>query len=276
MPHKSGFKHLKSFNGIFLKRITPPPCSRLYGIDPINVGTSLVESLTSYIVRLASAHCVTVGALVTLEIAPHINKDYILDHTSTTISSPFILNSRMVNGLGVTAVDWADALQALTLRKQFRLMTLLPLKGWISKNKLLRTFRAWCPDCYADWYRAEEMIYDPLSWSLNVVTVCLQHKRLLLCRCVYCNRQLTSLTRIIRPGFCPHCKKWLGGIAGTSLKETVPDPDQLQWQAWVSDQLGTILATVSQRPRSHPETLLSATKAQAKWTSASKFLTFRS
>lgn len=246
MPLKSSTNHLKHFNGIFLKRIAPPACSRLYGIDPINVDTPQVESLTSYIVRLASAHCVTVGALITLEIAPLINKSYILDHTSTTISSPFILNSRMVNGLGVTAAKWANALQALTLQERFHFMTVLPLKEWISKNTLLRTFRAWCPDCYEEWHQAKEVIYDPLLWSLNVVTACLKHKRFLLCQCVHCNRQLTFLTRLIRHGFCPYCKQWLGVTTGTSSKEEILNTDQLRWQTWVFDQLGTILGTASQ------------------------------
>jgi hypothetical protein len=40
-----------------------PPCSRLYPLEPIGVGTPLVESLTGYIARLAEAHCVSTGVL---------------------------------------------------------------------------------------------------------------------------------------------------------------------------------------------------------------------
>lgn len=41
-----------------------PARSALYSIEPIGIGTSLVESLTSYISRLAEEHTVSVGDLV--------------------------------------------------------------------------------------------------------------------------------------------------------------------------------------------------------------------
>lgn len=36
-----------------------PPRSRLYRLEPVGIGTPYVESLTSYIARLAAEHCVT-------------------------------------------------------------------------------------------------------------------------------------------------------------------------------------------------------------------------
>ena len=115
MLRKSSAKHLKSFNGIFLKRSAPPPRSRLYGLDPIGVDTPMVESLTSYIIRLASAHCVSVGTLVAKEIAPLINKTYITDRSSATISDQFSSVSSAVNGFGITTVDWVNAMQTEVL-----------------------------------------------------------------------------------------------------------------------------------------------------------------
>lgn len=38
----------------------------LYNLEPIGIGTPYVEGLTSYIVRLADAHCVTTGTLNTI------------------------------------------------------------------------------------------------------------------------------------------------------------------------------------------------------------------
>lgn len=37
-----------------------PPRSRLYSLQPMAIGTPRVESLTSYIMRLAEAHTVSV------------------------------------------------------------------------------------------------------------------------------------------------------------------------------------------------------------------------
>jgi len=53
------------------------PHSRLYHLEPIGMGSSLVESLTSYVTRLAEAHSVTVRNLVSHEIAPHLKQSYL-------------------------------------------------------------------------------------------------------------------------------------------------------------------------------------------------------
>lgn len=51
-----------------------PPRSRLYHLEPRGVGTSEVESLTSYLTRLAKAHCVPLTKLAELEFGPWLNK----------------------------------------------------------------------------------------------------------------------------------------------------------------------------------------------------------
>ena len=52
--------------------MTVPPIpkrSRLYSLEPMNVGTAEVESLTGYVARIAEAHCVTVSDLVGAELS---------------------------------------------------------------------------------------------------------------------------------------------------------------------------------------------------------------
>ena len=47
--------------------------SRLYSLPPIGLGTALVESLSSYVVRLAEAHAVSAADLVRRELSRHTN-----------------------------------------------------------------------------------------------------------------------------------------------------------------------------------------------------------
>ena len=47
-----------------------PPRSRLYRLEPIGIGTPWVEGLTSYVMRLAVAHAVSVGDLLGRELFP--------------------------------------------------------------------------------------------------------------------------------------------------------------------------------------------------------------
>lgn len=53
-------------------REAPPPRSRLYRLEPIGIGTPEVESLSSYLNRLAQAHCVTVTTLIRHELLPRL------------------------------------------------------------------------------------------------------------------------------------------------------------------------------------------------------------
>ena len=68
--------------------------SCLYSIEPIGIGSIEVESLCSYISRLAEAHCVTVGDIMTPLISPIIYKKYINKSSSA------------INGHGIIANDF--------------------------------------------------------------------------------------------------------------------------------------------------------------------------
>ena len=50
-----------------------PPRSRLYSLQPMAIGTSRVESLTSYMMRLAETHTVSVRTLILWEIFPNLS-----------------------------------------------------------------------------------------------------------------------------------------------------------------------------------------------------------
>ena len=50
---------------------TMPARSRLYSLAPMGVGSAQVESVTSYVMRLANAHAVFPGTLVRAEISPN-------------------------------------------------------------------------------------------------------------------------------------------------------------------------------------------------------------
>ncbi len=53
-----------------------PKRSRLYNLEPIGIETWACESLTSYVARLAEAHCTTIADLFNYEISPVLNRQY--------------------------------------------------------------------------------------------------------------------------------------------------------------------------------------------------------
>src|SRR6266567_3592498 len=190
-----------------------PPRSRLYNLTPLGLNSPLVESLTSYICRLAYEHHVEVGTLIQYSIAPILGKRYIADDNSRSISS-FVRYANPINGNGIMASDWVGALKSLTLRDDIALLTLLLGADAFSQRDLLQPVRQWCPLCYDSWRRQGAIIYEPLLWSINGVAVCPAHCQLLERHCPYCSSSLPWLTWRSRSGYCSSCGRWLGSADG--------------------------------------------------------------
>src|SRR5260370_39680462 len=125
-----------------LEKSLIPSRSRLYHLEPIGIGTPFVESLTSYVVRLAHAHCVEPRKLVIHEILPYLTK---LGWSGSK-------NQRLlaINGIGSLASQWVQAVEELTLRRNLRFLTMLTWSTVIDFHAVVHNTRAWCPSCYAD------------------------------------------------------------------------------------------------------------------------------
>src|SRR5215211_5768424 len=101
----------KIYRRFVIKKPVLPPRSRLYSLVPIGLGTPYVESLTSYVSRLAVAHCLEVGKLIAGVIAPAIGKNNVLHKYSSGLSVRFCLNAQNINNMGITATDWVRVLE---------------------------------------------------------------------------------------------------------------------------------------------------------------------
>jgi TniQ len=220
-----------------------PPRSRLYSLTPLGLNGPLVESLTSYICRLAYEHHVEVGALIQYNIAPALGKRYIADDKSRSISS-FLRHASPINGNGIMASDWVGALGALTLRPDLAFLTLLVGTDALSQRDLLQPVRQWCPKCYDVWRRQEALIYEPLLWSIKSITVCPEHSQQLERRCPHCSASLPWLTWHSRPGYCSACGKWLGKAGGQS--------QVAEKERYVAETVGDFLAYMPQLPLTIP------------------------
>ena len=51
--------------------------SVLYNIEPMGIETGLVESFSSYLIRVAYEHKIKVDHLINKIVIPEINKDYL-------------------------------------------------------------------------------------------------------------------------------------------------------------------------------------------------------
>jgi hypothetical protein len=146
------------------------PHSRLYHLEPIGVGSPMVESLTSYLIRLADAHSVSPRVLLTKEILPvwRLPSLYQDNHFTYKHLTAFWRESSFLNSTSVTASGLLFALEQLTLRRDLYSLTMLPFKETFSHRNLICRSRAWCPMCYQQWHEANQIIYEPLLWTLQV------------------------------------------------------------------------------------------------------------
>lgn len=225
-----------------LKLSAHPEHSRLYALAPLGVGTPNVESLTSYMSRLAEVHSVSLRTLAIKELLPLLQRDYLSNPFRNTLSAFWKEAVRALNGTGILARDWGQALEQLTLRANLRALTLLPWASVLTQQRLLWVTRAWCPDCFMEWQAAGHPIYEPLLWNVSAVSLCLRHQRILLEQCPYpdCRATLPVLASHFRPGYCSRCFRWLGIMADPS---NIPwTPEQWNWQIWVADSIGELLA----------------------------------
>lgn len=221
-----------------LTQPTLPLRSHLYSLQPIGVGTLGVESLTGYVSRLADAHCVPPGDLIAHECRSLVRqpqgKSYLHQVSGST---------EVLNGTGQMASEFVQVFNHLTLRQDLRYLTLLQWANVLPAKGLLRRFHAWCPICYEEWQEDGQKIYELLLWTLNVVSFCPKHYQRLLFQCPHCQRQIPFLAWHSRPGYCPKCQQWLGSTP--KIGSLTIDSDELEWQIWVTRNVGELLAHTS-------------------------------
>lgn len=101
-----------------------PERSPLFHLEPVGVGTPDVESLTSYLTRLAYEHCVPLVKLVLTEVAPRLKENYVQHPEHTSLEKIFGGRTHALNGVGTMAASLVQVLEALTLRSDLRFLTL--------------------------------------------------------------------------------------------------------------------------------------------------------
>ncbi len=220
-----------------------PVRSALYALEPRGVGTPFVESLTSYLTRLAEAHGVFPGILVNKVIAPQGQS--ISPHRGRqTLFMTDGRKSHLLNAIGVRASRLVQILGALTTRADLHFLTLLPWSQVMYVRGLLRATKAWCPACYEVWRTNGQVVYDPLIWGFQDVSTCSLHQLRLSLRCPYqdCLQALPPLAWRSRAGYCSKCGRWLGiSLVAEQTANVYPEEDWT-WHHWVNSMIGDLLA----------------------------------
>lgn len=200
-------------------RISLPPRSRLFRLEPYGVGTADCESLRSLVLRLSDQHNVPPHALVRDFVRPEGVR---LDPNWTP---PGKMEQRLSPLRGIKSGDkvWIAALESLTSLEGLAKLTLSEWGKAFPVSSLGIGEQGWCARCYQDDLEAGRQPYERLLWSFDVVSACPAHGCRLEFRCPKCGvgRALHGPARMncaprLLGGYCPHCGFELGAVVQTT------------------------------------------------------------
>lgn len=198
----------------------------------------------SWVQRSAWAHGSAPGDFVLDVVAPALGRPRVRGRGDIDWGAYFArLLSKppgSLQGRDRYAATWVEALEAATGRRGLRFLTLLPARDVLPTRGLARATLRWCPRCYDDAYAQKSVVYEPLLWSIEPVSVCGDHDVALKERCPTCGAKRPVLTFWSMPGHCPNCGVWLGHADGGRTL----DVDELEWGRFVATEVGTLLARV--------------------------------
>ncbi|MBM7605936.1 AraC-like DNA-binding protein [Metabacillus crassostreae] len=192
----------------------------LYSLPPVDAKGKDVESLSSYVTRLANAHNLRINHLFNRIIIPKYN-DKLLD-----------FNSHHINGFGPLSEVTLSVLEDYTKQINLRRLTMSRFFNTLSKMKLLKPNRAWCPSCFDEMKSNRTIVYEKLIWNITDYQICTEHSCKIVQECRECKRDQTCLTTLSTSGYCDYCKSWLGykesNINVSDFKENVYKSNQIE------------------------------------------------
>jgi hypothetical protein len=211
------------YEQLLLDEIKADTSTELYSLEPIGRGTSEVESLTSYMMRLSEQHSITVGRLLSDVFAPYLqHKSYVDLFRQGQYTAAFYINSS--NHL---AKDFVYTTEKLTGVIDLSDLTLINWSG-IRKRELVKERRTWCSICLYEM-KENGMLYEPLIWCVKLINICAKHKVLLEDICPSCKSQLPPIQTNSRVGYCQKCNTFLG-MRNQQNKSC--DEEHLEWETW--------------------------------------------
>lgn len=176
-----------------------PPRSTLFRVLPQGLATGQIESLTSYVTRLAAAHLVTPLTLLRRGLAWWDAGD------ASRVGEwgrqrPTLRLSNCINA-HASGARWCRLLERLTCIDDLSSCTMRAWADLFPSRGLLRDYLAWCPSCLAE----QPEPYDPLLFCIREVKACSRHRCRLVERCPHCGDQVPVLHARSAPGACPKC-----------------------------------------------------------------------
>lgn|GEM_PF-3761487 len=173
--------------------------TELIPVEPLGLGTAEVESLASYICRLAKCHSTSIPILTKHLTRWALNRGFEFDRVPRpiTVCRPYFCTVDRI-GRG-----YSEILSLATGFAEVARTSFLPLAPAISLGVDLQ--RKWCPACYLEDQDNDNNIYDRLSWCLPQIERCSIHRLRLEVRCPNCSTRQDRYQVSGDIGLCYRC-----------------------------------------------------------------------
>ena len=218
----------------------------LYGCFPRGLGTPFVESLTGFVGRLAVARHLPSSAIFEHLVRPLVPEGVVREnlHLTSFLSSGAVT----YDGLNPSAEALVGALTRLTGLRDLSFLTLLPWRGFLSKNSGALRWRRpkrWCCRCLAEWRRRGTEFWEPLLWRVSVVQRCPVHRVPFTELCPRCRARQGVVSEIVPFGYCRKCGHELEADDPLCRDMSAGEPrgPEALWEWWTSVAVGRMLAS---------------------------------
>ncbi|MBE7096918.1 TniQ family protein [Bacillus cereus] len=218
-------------------QLSIPARAYYYPLEAKGIGTMYVESLTSYIGRLALEHNVSVKSLI---------KDIMkgcLDNNLSGRSSYYNYNLNL-NGNNDMVEKFVEALAQKSFNNKLKYHTIIPFKKIINHKGVFKQSEHWCNKCYREMKSRNESFYEPLIWHFSEVKICLKHQTRLIKAplCKNCKNEQKVFKRHCGV-YCSKCYKSL--TLYRLNKDLIMSDEELNWQKWLIKNIGELLEITS-------------------------------
>lgn len=195
---------------------------RLFPLPLEGRGTSDIESLPSYLLRLAHLHAVPVARLI--DSLPHersVNSaNKLLSGSLGSLVRPNSTTRIVVDALARVCSEDSLALRATTL---------LPLELAMARSaSSFASHLRWCPLCLMEQMAESDTPYLKLAWQFLGIKACIHHRVSLQDQCPSCDSAQRGWWRKVPLNVCDRCGARLdemprGGTPDHALTACAPD-----------------------------------------------------
>lgn len=192
--------------------------------NPIDISTANKEGLSSYILRTCHFN--------------HIRPSQVFGWLTKNIPDAYGLIYPSfwtdINGSYGKAIHLVQCL----IRRNLVPLTAIPIMKFFGDRKILRKHQAWCPECYYQWKRQGNTLYQPLIWSFSNIKYCTLHGTMLIERCPNCEAILPNIPNNTNIGYCPKCSEWLGA---NNNDDKMIHNDFFKFQKWITFNIESLI-----------------------------------